>query len=427
MSFKSAIRKIRHSTLFKDSFWAVSGNGLGYGLLLLSGILIARFLGKDIYGEYGMVKTTMFHIAAFSTFGLGYTSTKFVAQYKAENPVCLRDILHASLSITLCSSLGLAVLLIVFAPWLAAFLDEPGLIMPFRLLGCIVVFKALSTTQQGILAGFGEFRRLALNNVWAGLIMALVCVPLTCFFGLRGALSALSLSQLSNVIINAFAIRRIRMNLPQSEGSPFVRRLLKFSFPVALQEFSCVLAAWGGSLLLVKYSSLGEMGISSAAGQWNAIILFIPGLLSNVVLSHLSGTLSDVKGHKHTIQRMLVVNLCCTLIPFVVVAMLSPWIVSFYGSTFKGMETVLQVTIFATIFSCCSNVLSSEMIAQGKTWVLLFFRTTRDMLILVAFYALLTWHDGQNGALYQACVSVCSSALYFLMLGIYYRLVLYRK
>ena len=72
----SLYQKIKTNKLAKDSFWSIFGNGLGNLLLLIAGIIIARFLGKDLYGEYGIVKTTMFYIAAFSTFGLGYTSTK---------------------------------------------------------------------------------------------------------------------------------------------------------------------------------------------------------------------------------------------------------------------------------------------------------------------------------------------------------------
>ena len=75
---------IKENTFFKDSFWAVVGNGSGYGLLLLAGIIIARLLGKDLYGEYGFIKTTMFQFAAFATLGLGYTATKFIAQYKTD-------------------------------------------------------------------------------------------------------------------------------------------------------------------------------------------------------------------------------------------------------------------------------------------------------------------------------------------------------
>lgn len=426
MSFKSKFHRIEQSSLFKDSFWAVFGNGVGYGLLLLAGILIARFLGKDVYGEYGMVKTTMFYIASFSTFGLGYTCTKFIAQYKVENPARLRNILRSSLFITLCSSLTLATLLIAFAPLLASYLDEPRLVMPFRLLGGIIVVKALSTTQQGLLAGFGEFKTLAINNVWAGIIMTAICVPFTYFWGLRGALSSLAFSQLSNVLINFIAIHRLKKSLPQSDGIPYVRKLLLFSFPVALQELSYTVSNWGGSLLLVKYASLGEMGIYSATAQWNTIVMIIPSLLSNVVLSHLSGTLTDKAKHKHTISRMLAVNLCCTLVPFLIVSLLADWISSFYGSTFNGMASVLRVFTFATIFSCCSEVFRSEMIAQAKTWILLTIRFIRDITLLIGIYMVLSTHDGNNAALYYASVAVGTSLLYFLMLGAYYKLKLSR-
>ena len=71
----SILYRIKKSQLFKDSFWAISGNGISYGLLLLGGIFIARFLGKDLYGEYGVIKTTMFNIASIATFGLNFTST----------------------------------------------------------------------------------------------------------------------------------------------------------------------------------------------------------------------------------------------------------------------------------------------------------------------------------------------------------------
>ena len=93
--------RLLQSKLFKDSFWAVFGNGLGNALLLLAGILIARFLGKDLYGEYGVVKTTMFYIATFATFGLGYTSTKYIAQYKEIDTSRIHKLVKDSLYITL--------------------------------------------------------------------------------------------------------------------------------------------------------------------------------------------------------------------------------------------------------------------------------------------------------------------------------------
>ena len=49
-SFGHIKQRILSNQLLKDSFWAVWGNSLGYAFFLLSGIIIARFLGKDLYG-----------------------------------------------------------------------------------------------------------------------------------------------------------------------------------------------------------------------------------------------------------------------------------------------------------------------------------------------------------------------------------------
>ncbi len=46
--------QIINSQLAKDSFWAIFGNVVGKGLSMIAMIIIARILGKNDYGEYGM-------------------------------------------------------------------------------------------------------------------------------------------------------------------------------------------------------------------------------------------------------------------------------------------------------------------------------------------------------------------------------------
>ena len=153
----SLYQKIKTNKLAKDSFWSIFGNGLGNLLLLIAGIIIARFLGKDLYGEYGIVKTTMFYIAAFSTFGLGYTSTKFISEYKEKDTQQIRAIILASFRITLVSSVSMCILLFLFAQPLADFINAPQLATSFRFLGLILICRALSTTGTGLLAGLKKF------------------------------------------------------------------------------------------------------------------------------------------------------------------------------------------------------------------------------------------------------------------------------
>lgn len=421
--FLQYYNRFKNSSLFKDSFWAVAGNGLGNFLLLVSGILIARILQKDLYGAYGLVKTTMFYVAAFSTFGLGYTSTKFIAEYIQKDDTKLRNIAVSSIKITLLTSITLCFLLFVFANKLADFINHPELSSPFRYLGVIIICRALSTVGAGLLGGFKSFKVLGINNVISGAAMLAISVPFTLLWGLNGALIALLCSQLLISILNLLAVRKKLKELVNQAAPSFTIDLLTFSIPVAIQELTYSLANWGASLLLTKYASLGEVGIYTACTQWNAIILFIPGLLSNVVLSYLSSSAADSNSsdHKKLIHRMLLINFCCAALPFLVVFCFSPLIVSFYGASFVGMKKVLNILIFSTIFTCLSSVLTNDLISEGKNWTLFIIRVIRDTIQVVALYLILINTGGANAALYYAVLSLMISILFIFSLYLAYR------
>lgn len=346
MNFSGIKNKIISSRLFRDSFWAIMGNGIGNALLLISGIFIARLLGSDLYGEYGVVKTNMFYMAGFATFGLVYSSTRYIAKYFHKDDTRIIGIIRNATLITLCFSTIMALVLFIFADKLEIFLETPGISSVLRALSLIIIFKAVASTGNGILAGLGEFKNLAKSSVISGGVMFITCIPLTYFWELYGSLCSLALSQLVNLVINYWYIRRCCKTLPiYYIREDKTKDLLKFSFPIALQEISYALCNWAGILLLTKLSSLTQVGLYTATAQWNAVITVIPGMLANVVLSHLSG--SEGKEQQTLIYRVLFVYLCCTILPFIIVYLASDLIVSFYGTDFSAMKTVLRLNIMS--------------------------------------------------------------------------------
>ena len=413
MDISSIKNRLLGSRLFKDSFWAVFGNGMGNAMMLLAGILIARLLGKDLYGEYGVVKSTMFYVASFATFGLGFTSTKFIAQYVTDQKQYVKAIMRDSITITLAFSGTIAVLLIVFAQQLADYVEAPSLKLAFQALAGVIVFKAMTTTQIGLLSGHKEFKKTARNSVASGVFLLIICVPFTYFGGLKGSLLALMSSQAFNAFINYCTIRKITKKLPDQENKSFKKELISFSFPVALQESSYTISHWGAIMFLTKLSSMGEVGLYTASSQWLVIITMIPALLSNVVLSYLYSSVSNKASHSRTIRLMLAVNLVCTLIPFVIVFIFSNFISSFYGETFSDMGNLLRLITLSTIFESCSTVFKSEFMAQGKTWLLFTLRTIRDFSALLATYVVLMVTNGNNGAFSFGLVNVTMSILFF--------------
>lgn len=412
--------KLLNSSLFKDSFWSVFGSGTGSFLLLLAGIFIARMLGKDLYGEYGIVKITMFYIAVFSTFGLGYTSTKYVAEYVTRDKNQLRGLISGSLKITLIFSTALCVLIILFAGPLALYVNAPELETPFRFLGVIIICRALSTTGIGILAGFKEFKILGFNNIVSGMILLVCGTIFTYLGGINGSLLALFLSQFVYMALNlSFIWRKVR-GLPKSEIR-HERTLLGFSFPVAMQDFSFALCNWLITLVLTKYATLGELGIWTAAAQWNAIVIFIPSVLTNVALSYLSGIVDDQNNQRLMVRKLLAINFVSSFIPFVIVFLCSGFITSFYGPTFAKMQNVMNLLLFSTVFESLSRVYQSNLISEGRNWLLFTLRFIRDLLIL-AFLFVFIKRESENASMLLALIHVILYISYVIILSVIYRL-----
>ena len=410
--------RISSNSLVQNSFWAVFGNGAGNALLLLAGILIARLLGKDVYGEYGFVKSTMFYIASFASLGLGVTTTKFIAQYLSDSPHYVKSVVKDSLKLTLLFSCSIAFVLVCFAAPFANLLKEPSFKSAFQVLAVIIVFRALTTTQIGLLAGFKEFKRVAINGLLAGSFMLLICIPLTYYLGLKGSLLALLLSQVFNAIINFRSILDVISHLENQSNKSFKMELFRFSFPVALQESSFVVSHWGAITLLTMFSAFGEVGLYTAASQWNSIIMMIPGLLSNVILSYLASSVAKVDQHNRTIGRMLTINFVSTFIPFVLIYCTANIIAAFYGPTFTNMSSVMRVLTFATIFESCSQVFKSELLAQSKVWLLFSLRFLRDFALISSLYIVLANNGGSHGAMAYSWCNVITSFLFFVSLAI---------
>ena len=409
--------------IFKDSFWALLGSSVGKGLSLLGGILVARILTKDIYGEYGLIKSTLLYIAVFSTFGLGFTSTRYISKYKAEDKNKVSLVVKCTRIITFTTSFLMALLLAIFASPVAKYLDAPHLVSTLRISSIAIVFNAFDTSQVGILSGFGAFKINARNNTIGGVLSFVLSFLLTYFWGLNGAVLALILSLFASVLLNFFSINKILKDYPAEEelaGATY-KELLKFSFPIALQEGLYAVTHWGTSIVLVKLVGYGEMGLFSAATQWSAVVQFIPGVLRNVTLSHLSGNTGDVKTHGQTVSTMVKVNFVSTFLPWLAICLFSGLICRAYGDSYSAMQIVLILSVGTALPNSVSNVFSQELISRGKNWFLLISRVIKDVMNLILLFVILS-NFTLPGAAASAAISIFIQTMYLLALFTKYRI-----
>lgn len=424
-NYSSLKKYITNNALLSDSVWALLGSVLGKGLALLSSICIARLLGKDIYGEYGFIKSTLLNISIFSTLGLGYTSTRFVAKYLISEREKVNSVINETLRITLVTSFLLASVFFFFSDIFSQWLGSPQLSMAFKYTSLIIIFNAITSTQIGILSGFNAYKVIAKINTISGISIFVLSLLLTYFFLLEGALVALLISQILNCLLNYYAIRRYNIreknNLLKTEILLIRKDLISFSLPVALQEIFYSLTQWSLTVLLIKMSTYGEVGIYTAVSQWASVIMFIPGILRNVTLSYLSNSLEDNLKFDNITNMMLKINIISILIPSVLVFLSSDLISAFYGESFHTLKPVLRVYILIPIFDCISNVYVQSLLSKGRTWILFFLRLLRDVgtLTLTFFFIVLFGNFSNNsGALNLAVASLIFQIIFCLFLYI---------
>jgi O-antigen/teichoic acid export membrane protein len=421
--------KFFNNKLALDSFWALVGSVAAKGLSLSASVVVARFLGKASFGEYGIIRNTLLYIAIFSTFGLGYTATKYVSEYKIKSPEKLIFFCRNAFRITLFVSGIMALFLFLFSNYVAvSILESPRLNIPLKYVSIWVVFNALTTTQTGILSGFGEFKKMAKINGVIGVITFFSSTVLTFFYGLEGALIALLVSQIVNWYLNYKVLIHYLPKTGASENNKdFVKEIILFSLPIALQEALYSATSWLSLYLLIKMTSYGELGLYSAAMQWAAVILFIPAILRNVVLSHMSEATDDLNKHNMVLKKMLKINFLSTIIPFIFVFLFSGLIVAFYGATFKGLQSVLNIAVFTSVFACLSSVYSQAYMSRGKNWLMLLLRLFRDLGILVLTYFLITSYTFESGAKLMVISSLLMNFVFFVIMAFYYELFLNKK
>ena len=72
------IKKISSETLMRrflnGAVWSIAGSVLSSGLNLILWMIVSRILGKEQYGKFVLIQSTLGMVGIFSGFGLGATA-----------------------------------------------------------------------------------------------------------------------------------------------------------------------------------------------------------------------------------------------------------------------------------------------------------------------------------------------------------------
>jgi O-antigen/teichoic acid export membrane protein len=390
LRFVTELRARMPEGLLSAAFWNGIATVLARGLPILGMMLAARTLGREAFGQLGIVHSTAMMLQTFAVAGLGVMATAFIARWRRAEPARAGRIVVLCYGFALVSGGLFLVGLLAGADLVAgAVLAAEGLAPALRIAGLLLLVVTVSAVQAGMLIGFEAYRAMAAANLVGGTASAVLLALGAQLGGVTGALYGLSLAFAAQVVVNHLLIRRamhtdgIRatLRLPRAE----LPLLWTFGLPEFLTLTLWAVPTWTVAVMLVRQpDGLAEMGLFAAANQWFAALLFLPRVLDQVLLPVYARRLAAADGAGAgalALASARVIALSTVPVIGLLVA-LSPWIAALYGPDFAAHTGVFVCLFVAAGVAAPQGVLTNYLIARERMWTRLAISAVWAALLL---------------------------------------------
>jgi O-antigen/teichoic acid export membrane protein len=362
--------------LAKGFFWSFVGSLTLRFLQLISGIIVARILGKEVYGELGIVNSTTGMLGPIAGLMMGLSCTKYIAQYRDNDPVKVGNILAFTGVCVWVTSGLVAIGLFIAAPWVASsILSAPMLTETLRLSSLVILFGALSGVQNGALMGFEAFKEIARINIISGLATFPIVITGGYFYGLNGIILGTFASSFLNWLLNFRALKILifQNNIILNYKNCWHEKKIiwSFSLPSMLASMVSGIVTWGCYALLVnRPNGYAEMGVFNVANQWQGPVLFLFSSLAAIVLPVLSGVNEphQVATYKKVLYTNLKISGYFSLIIATIIALSAPWILKMYGNDFQEGIWIFVIIVMTSPIIAMHQIQIQAIVSKGKMW-----------------------------------------------------------
>jgi len=398
------------------------------GVNVFIGKCLALWLGTSGLYYFGQLQSLMLVVQNLSTGAIHNGVIKYWAARKTnQNETILRQTIT---TITLLFSTFISFTLIVFGGFISRyFFETEAFELSIRLLGVGALGIGFNQLLLSIFNAERRFKAVSIFNNIQSILMALLVVFGAYYFGLRGALIGLSLSQLATFIVIAFYFFS---DLKRLFKKPFYH--IDQILATQLGRFSMMAIA---STVVVAFSQIVARTMisdelsESSAGLWeatirisNIYIFFLSFLFTGYFLPRFSVKLSN----REMKQELKKGGLYITGLYVIVALFLLPlkdWLIGLiFTDEFLAISAILSLQILGDYLKSISWLFTNYLAALNKTTAFIVFEIFSQLVFLVLLrYALPIW--GFQGVFY-AYVSVWIMQN-LLLIGYFYLFLIPRK
>ncbi len=361
---------------------------------LLTGIFLVHLLGKNIYGQYGMLRSTLNMFIIFSSFSLGMTATKYIAEFREQDKEKVGKIIGLSVCCISFLAIVLFVACYLSADYLAEYsLNSVALAPKLRIGAWMILFAVLNSIFTGIFSGFESFSVIAKINIVGAIILLAGSFIGAKYWKIDGALIALSAYLAGMLILSVIFLHR---ELKRNNVSICFRKcfdefsvLWRFSLPVVLGSILVTPVLWLGNSILIKspagYAAMAGLDVIN---QWKTALIFIPSIIGRITLP----ILSNLKASDRTadyfkaVKFNLLINSGITFLGAIVLSVFSKFILSLYGHGFAEYIVSFCIVMFTTVLNAANGIVGQIILSQNLAWWGFLFNVLWAVLFLACIY-----------------------------------------
>jgi O-antigen/teichoic acid export membrane protein len=398
--------------LASGAFWILLGTAVTRAISLLTNIIIARLLGKEDFGAYGIINSTLETFSLFGGLALGFTMIKYTAEYRVRDRIKAGQLLSSARTIAYVTTGIIAASLFLFSDLLAAStLNRPDLGGMLKIGAAYMFIRTVNNIQLGTLAGFEAFRETARINVVTGFLTPLLTLPLVYWMDLTGAVIAMvavafvSYAYCGRVFKQKCEQHGIVVRLLARSSFKALPELLRFSIPAFMSWILVIPVAWLTQALLAnQHSGYSELGLFNAANQWRQFVILIPTMMSTVMLAVSADSYANAArdAYRQAYRMNMMLTWCYALPAAVLVSTLAGLLNSLFGASFADAVLLIPPLIAAAFFSVLNTVASSAVTGAGRMWA----EVSLNMIWAIVLIATSLWLVPVHGAMGLAYASL---------------------
>lgn len=408
----------------RGGFFLFSGAAIASIILAISAILMGRFLGPDLYGQYNLVLVIPTLLVLFTDLGMNTGVTKFVASLRAEGKTeRIPNIVRHAFLFRVIIGIVISAISLAFASYFALLINRPDYSFYIQIASLSVIFQVVFTTTNSTFVGLDKSEYSAINSTIRAVLTTIMQVTIVFFsFSVTGALvgfvGGFIVSSLFGAVLLFFKFLKPKNNASQNVVSDSSRRILsllaQYGMPVYVSVVLIGFFPLYQQVVLAFFSSNAAIGNFRAAYNFVALLTIIATSLTTAFLpafSKLESASPEVissffnKANKYT---------CLIIVPITIVAIIfsGPIVTLLYGSTYNSAALFLSLSCSVFLLSIIgSYTLISVFNGLSKTRLTMNMTLINCILLVILSPPLAALYD-VVGVIIASLVSTLAASVY---------------